>query len=248
MPVLKNSQHETLAYWLAAGRPLKDAYELANYRKVGRTHKRGDVQDRVTELKSQISEKMTETLAWSQGQVMSELVRNVSQAREGWPIFDKEGNECGRRPDFAAVNRALELYGKQLGMFKETLLTGTADDRMIDAMDDEEVAILAEAHGRIEQHRRYKSARTVPSDREGAAEGEASHLPALPEAAGVSRDGGAEAGEDAPRREPGREDLECGDGAGDARDGEVPGVVEGEALSGPDQGVVQQHEQRDDAG
>ena len=47
-----------------------------------------------------------------------ELVENVKMAKRAVPVFDREGEPTGEyEQQLAAANRALELIGKELGMF-----------------------------------------------------------------------------------------------------------------------------------
>lgn len=52
--------------------------------------------------------------------VILRLVDISDSCMEGTPILDEQGNETGRtKIDAAGANRATELIGKHLGMFKE---------------------------------------------------------------------------------------------------------------------------------
>ena len=51
--------------------------------------------------------------------VLRELVENVSRAKQGNRVFNRQGEITGYRRDFSAVNRGLELLGKSLDMFKD---------------------------------------------------------------------------------------------------------------------------------
>ena len=52
--------------------------------------------------------------------VMLRLRHVAERAMAATPVFDKDGQPTGEyKADFGAANKALELLGKQLGMFKE---------------------------------------------------------------------------------------------------------------------------------
>lgn len=52
--------------------------------------------------------------------VMLRLRHVAERAMNAVPVFDKDGQPTGEyKSDFAAANKALEMLGKQLGMFKE---------------------------------------------------------------------------------------------------------------------------------
>ena len=120
----------------------------------------GLVVTRVQELRAELARKAPKRTAWGQVDILIALLENAEAAKRGVPIMDRSGRPTGEyRPDHAAVNRALELYGKQLGMFKETILTGSAEDRALDAMDDKEVAVLREAYDTIQKMRTERAER-----------------------------------------------------------------------------------------
>jgi len=255
---LASGQREKFAQAIAAGMTPMEAHKAAGYQ--GKSPKNRqqaayklkkvpEVHLRILALQSEAAAKTVESIAWNQAQVMDELKQNVEDARKGYPILDRTGTPTGSyRPDYAAVNRALELYGKQLGMFKETILTGNAEDRALDAMSDAEVRILQEAYDRIAELRRFAGARPVGSGTGGPPEGEAPQLPAVPEAGALSPVERDEAGAGVASGQPGGEDVERGDGDRDSRNGPLPGLVGGAPVSGSDEVVGCQLDERDDAG
>ncbi len=192
---LASAQRERFCQAIVGGMTPTEAHKYAGYiskhgakraTQASKLKKVTDVHLRIVALQALAAAQTVESVAWSQGQVMGELKTNVDQARKGYPILARDGSHSGMyRPDYAAVNRALELYGKQLGMFKETLLVGSAEDRALDAMDDEEVRILQEAYDRIEQHRRCAGARPVGPGAQSPATGAAADVPAIPETATI---------------------------------------------------------------
>lgn len=70
-------------------------------------------------------------LSISKEWVLEQLVENVSIAKSAHPILDSEGTQAGEhKQNLAAANKALELIGKELGMFVERkeVRTGAIDD------------------------------------------------------------------------------------------------------------------------
>ncbi len=67
----------------------------------------------VAARQAKISKKLEVDAAW----VRRQLVRNHKRAHEGQPIVNQLGDIVGYRPDLGASNRALELLGKDQGMF-----------------------------------------------------------------------------------------------------------------------------------
>ena len=74
---------------------------------------------RVDELKRAVTERQVEKFAVERAWVLSILVQNVRRAMQVEPVRDQEGNPTGQFTYQGSVaNRALELLGKELGMFQ----------------------------------------------------------------------------------------------------------------------------------
>jgi hypothetical protein len=89
------------------------------------------VAQRVAELRSVVTDKACKKLAISKEWVLEQLVENVEMAKAATPVLDAEGNPAGEyKQNLAAGNKALELIGKELGMFVERreVRTGSLDD------------------------------------------------------------------------------------------------------------------------
>jgi len=103
--MLDNPKHERFAQALAAGKSQAEAYEAAGYKpsepNASRLTRNDKVQARVAELLGRATEGIVITRQW----VIERLVKNVEKA---------DGRDEG-----AVVNRALELLGKEIGMFVE---------------------------------------------------------------------------------------------------------------------------------
>jgi len=114
MPTLPNPRHERFAQELAKGKSQIEAHELAGY-KPHRGNASLLAQDksivaRVSELQAEraamdikATEKAAEALSIDKQWVMSRLISNATQAAS--------------LEDFGPSNKALELLGKELGMF-----------------------------------------------------------------------------------------------------------------------------------
>jgi phage terminase small subunit len=100
MPVLRNQRHERFAQELARGRAACRAYDAAGYKPdrgaAARLSANVSVHARVRELQGEAAEIAVLDRAF----VLKRLMRNADQAEE-----------------MSAANRALELLGKELGMF-----------------------------------------------------------------------------------------------------------------------------------
>jgi phage terminase small subunit len=103
MPVLDNSRHEKFAQGLAQGMSAAEAYRLAGYNgdrtAASRLSTNVNVQARVAELKERAAVNVSLSKEW----VLENLIKNVKAG---------QAND-----DLSPANKALELLGKELGMF-----------------------------------------------------------------------------------------------------------------------------------
>jgi len=134
MPVLQNSRHERFAQAVASGSSQTRAYVDAGYsEKTARSRssvlatKYPDVSDRIRELieervrqSEEATRIATERLAIDRAWVLGQLVDSVASAKVKVPVLDRNGIQVGEYcRDLTAANKALELIGKELGMFVE---------------------------------------------------------------------------------------------------------------------------------
>jgi phage terminase small subunit len=108
MPALKNPRHERFAIEISKGLSQFEAYTRAGY-KADRGHSsrlaaNGNVQARIAELQARTVEKIVEETAMDRAWVLEELRANYERHKE---------------TNGAVANRALELIGKELGLFVE---------------------------------------------------------------------------------------------------------------------------------
>ena len=153
MSVLKNARHEHFAQLVAGGKTPPKAYVLAGYSKAGsaqsanRLLKDADVAARVEELRASVAEpsreRAIEKAAVDKAWVLSELVENVKIAKAAEPVLDHEGKPTGEyKTNIQAANRALELIGKELGMFVDRKEVRTGE---LDSLSPEEKRAALEA-------------------------------------------------------------------------------------------------------
>lgn len=119
MPVLANARHEAFAQGLAKGLSASEAYIKAGYRdsrsSASRLSTNANIVARVTELQQMAAQGVVVDRQW----VIAKLVENVNRAMQAQPIIvgDKPTGEY--RYDGSVANKALELLGKEVGMFVE---------------------------------------------------------------------------------------------------------------------------------
>jgi hypothetical protein len=116
MTTLSNPRHEIFAQELAKGKSQVEAYETAGFKNGQKNaHRLGsdegilrrvrEIQSETAEMDRKALEKATEALAIDKQWVMARLIDNATQAAS--------------LEDFGPSNKALELLGKELGMFIE---------------------------------------------------------------------------------------------------------------------------------
>ena len=126
MPTLKNIRHERFAQNVVSGLSLSAAYIAAGYKEAGasangaRLMATEAVASRVDELQKLASERTVEKIAIDQVWVLDKLRENVERAMQITSAKDEEGNVIGEfRWNGTVANRALELIGKHIGMFRD---------------------------------------------------------------------------------------------------------------------------------
>ena len=160
MPVLRNAKHEHFAQLIAKGAttPPK-AYVIAGYSDKGaaqsanRLLRDAEVSARIEELREAIEkpsrERAIEKAAVDKAWVLSQLVEVVQMAKQAEPVRDAEGAATGEyKQNLAAANKALELVGKELGMFvdRKEVRTGELDALPHDDIKQVRDALIALAN------------------------------------------------------------------------------------------------------
>ena len=102
-----------------------------------------------------------------QDYVVYMLRRNIDRAMQAEPIFDAEGNIDEYKYNGAVVNKALELLGKHVGMWRETVQHAHFDMNLRNLTDDElrevqEAADPVAAYAAINSRRERASQKEPP--------------------------------------------------------------------------------------
>ncbi len=140
---LKNAKHEHFAQLVSNGETAPRAYVLAGYSEKGARQSahalltKTDVSDRVSYLRSKKEEahgqqvqQVLQEAALDKAWVLKRLSRIVDMGMAAEPVKDAEGNPVGEyRANLQAANKALELIGKEAGMFidRKEIRTGELD-------------------------------------------------------------------------------------------------------------------------
>ena len=137
MPILDNAQHEKFVQELVKGKGNGEAYIAAGYKAKNvsvasacatKLLKIAKIAARLAELQQKAEDKAVLTKTW----VIKRLVENVERAMTAIAVTDREGETTGEyKYEGSVANRALELLGKELGMFvdrKEVGAPGDFDD------------------------------------------------------------------------------------------------------------------------
>ena len=129
MPVLPNAKHELFAQELANGKTATEAYVAAGYKanrgNAATLKQDQSISNRVAEILAEREhihaqgtadaiEKTGLTKEW----IIGRLIENIDRAMQSVPVRDSEGGTMGEYTYQGNVaNKALELLGKELGMF-----------------------------------------------------------------------------------------------------------------------------------
>lgn len=138
--------------------------EATVQRKAFELLKDGKITAAIQLLREKATAKAVKKLEISKEWVLDQLVENVKMAKQAEPVYDNEGNPVGEyKQNLAASNKALELIGKEIGMFvdrKEVRtgpLDGIAHDDKVAALD----LIQAEIRRRKELAGQHEPSRTT---------------------------------------------------------------------------------------
>ena len=147
MSVLGNARHEKFAQEIVKGASQRDAYRTAGYptksdaaadASASRLLSNAKVAARVQELQELTQERTIEKAAVSKAWVIDKLVENVERAMTAEPVRDAQGNATGEyKYNGSVANRALELIGKEQGMFIDRKEIGAPGD--FDQWSDEDL-------------------------------------------------------------------------------------------------------------
>jgi hypothetical protein len=143
---------EKFAQAVAAGKSLTDAYKLVRpeatakpaslNRMAMRFGNEEWVQKRVAEIKADAARIATEQTGIDKAWVVTRLKTVVERCLQAEPVLDREGTPTGEYTfAHAGANKALELLGKEIGMFvdRKEVRTGSLDN-----ISDAELTRLAQ--------------------------------------------------------------------------------------------------------
>ena len=124
MSALSNNRHERFCIGIAGGQTAENAYIEAGYSPRGaaqsasRLLRNADIRARIDALQETIADQAMEAVALTKSYVIQGLMTIADQCMQAKPIRDRSGAILGYSPykPMAAI-RALELLGKELGMF-----------------------------------------------------------------------------------------------------------------------------------
>jgi phage terminase small subunit len=135
MPALENPKHERFAQELAKGIAADKAYEAAGFKpnrgNAATLKQKESISNRVTELLSereaihaQATADAIKSTALTKEWVIETLKENVARAMQATEVKRADGTGTGEYQYQGSVaNRALELLGKELGMFVDRAVT-----------------------------------------------------------------------------------------------------------------------------
>jgi phage terminase small subunit len=156
VPILDNPRHERFAQGLAAGKSAEDAYSEAGFKpsasNASTLRKNQNVLDRLSELleerqsiNAQATADAIKATGLTKQWVIETLMENVRRAMQATPVrVDDEGEAIGEYQYQGGVaNRALELLGKEQGMFIERRQDVPASADMTDDQLDKRIRSIA---------------------------------------------------------------------------------------------------------
>lgn len=129
MAALSNPRHERFAQELASGKSASEAYTLAGFKpsrpNASRLQHDDNISQRITELladREQIHAQATaeaiQRVSLTKEWVLERLIENAQRALQAEQAKNADGDVVGDfKYEGSVANRALELLGKELGMF-----------------------------------------------------------------------------------------------------------------------------------
>ena len=129
MPALTNPKHERFAQELASGKTADESYVTAGYKpsraNASHLHHTHNISQRIAEIltqrehiQAQATADAIETVGLTKQWVIETLMENVARAMQAEEVKDSKGIGTGEyKYEGSVANRALELLGKEQGMF-----------------------------------------------------------------------------------------------------------------------------------
>jgi phage terminase small subunit len=133
MRSLKNPKHERFAQELAKGKTADEAYQNAGFKpnrgNAARLKANESIRARVNKLQTRAVERVVEKTALTKEWVLDGLRENYERAMQRKRARNDAGDEVGNFSYQGNVaNRALELIGKEIGMFVDRKEVGKPGD------------------------------------------------------------------------------------------------------------------------
>lgn len=154
MPILRNARQELFCQAFTEGNSAEKAYVAAGYKpnraNAGKLRRIEHVSRRIDEILTarnaavdRATVKAVEKAALSKAWVLQKLTENLERSLQARPVTDRDGNETGEYVYNGAVaNKALELLGKEIGMFIERREQRNVDE--FDNLDEQQLRELVE--------------------------------------------------------------------------------------------------------
>jgi hypothetical protein len=242
---LARAKWEIVAQRLALGDTQTEAYLKAGYKSKNPSsdacsllRRHPEIVARSKELSELAFDRQTDRQLVCRTDVLEGLLENIKEAKQGSPVYDKQGELVGWKREFGAINQAFKLIADIEGLIVRRSEQRTHEgDPVASAGAAELIQLIDGAFTKLgfdfditQLSEVFGGAEEAGSSGNGHDEVPAEVLPALSEAAGVSRGGVEVPVSTADGGEPG---WEVGGGFGgslDALDGSLPGDLEGEEV------------------
>jgi phage terminase small subunit len=164
MPVLLNPKHERFAQELASGKSAEEAHGLAGYKAsrsgASQLKQNINISNRIAEIlveresiHAQATADAVKSVGLTKQWVIETLMENVARSMQAKSVKTEEGQTIGEYQYQGSVaNRALELLGKEVGMFidRKEVRTGSLDELPPDTLTELREQLNAERVGRAD--------------------------------------------------------------------------------------------------
>ncbi len=154
--ILTKPKHEYFARLVAEGQSHTEAAKLAGYSEknapsIGsRLSKKINIAGRIEELAERATEHAVASSGISRAWVIRGLQENFQRAMQAEAVVDSEGKPTGDyRYQGQVANRALELIGKEIGMFVDRKEVGIRN--LADASTEDLLGLMDNIDGEIER-------------------------------------------------------------------------------------------------
>lgn len=132
MPILTNSRHERFAQELAKGKSACDAFVAAGFSANRGNAARLNANESIVKRVEEINARAAADVGLSKQWVIERLIENTNRAMQAVEIRDKDGATGEYKYEGSVANKALELLGKEIGMFKEKMDVAVAGKLVVE--------------------------------------------------------------------------------------------------------------------